>query len=64
MYYEYVTKDEKGNEIIFEVHYLLYGYNLGIRKIMLGDIDVTACKLLDNKIILAEMDAAGCWDEH
>ena len=60
--YEYVTKDENGNEIIFDVHYLLYGESLGILKIMLGDVDVTNCKLLDNNIILAEMDKAGCWD--
>jgi hypothetical protein len=60
--YEYVTKDENGNEIIFDVHYLLYGESPGILKIMLGDVDVTNCKLLDNKIILAEMDKAGCWD--
>jgi len=60
--FDYVMEDEKGNQVIFEVHYLLYGESLGIRKIMLGDIDVTSCELLNNESILAEMDAAGCWD--
>ena len=58
--FDYVTEDEYGNQIIFEVHYLFYGESLGIRKIMLGDIDVTSCKLLSNEIIVKAMDAAGC----
>lgn len=60
--YEYITKDEKGNEIIFDVEFQIpseYYEMFSIAKIEIGGIDVTAAKVIPHSVIIADIEK--CW---